>query len=275
MLLHRFANEEGWLFVFNKRCPERGVFRQKPAQVFVENHLYTQHELDGSKDYSVEFTLSRLESVANGILEKIVRAARSKNTPRLNWQERQTWDLFFCSQVMRVPDIHPSEEHMDTILRQSVNQMLRDARLPPQGADYLNRILDSNQDMSQFKRNIKASLAIPTEVILNVVSERGIGIARIRKSKSSFVIGSMPVVRLAREGRTHLADPTVEAWLPIAPDVAVTPASSRGEEKLVEITQNRFVRYINESTFTQSTSIAGRSPELVRSLARDMIAASN
>lgn len=82
-------------------------------------------------------------------------------------------------------------------------------------------------------------------------------------------MGSRPVVKLTHPGRGHLADATVEVWLPIASDVAVSPApGAPTEELLVEIREDSTIRYLNRAAFIQSTAIAGKSQKLVASLAR-------
>jgi hypothetical protein len=103
--------------------------------------------------------------------------------------------------------------------------------------------------------------------VLAILKQKGLGIATVRKRGKSFVIGSLPVVKLTYPGREHLADPSVEVWLPIAFDVAVSPAPiPSGSELLLEI-DDPVVRSINGATFKQSTTIAGRSEELISSLA--------
>ena len=237
--------------------------------------MYTMRALDGSKDYSLEYDLARLEDIADKIVEKIICNARSGFNPSLTPQEKADWDLFFGSQIMRVPDIHPSEDSIDATLRQLANRMSKSDDMPPAAVQALDRLTSSEEMMSDMRQNARAGLAIPTNSLLEVLGNKGVGVIRIKRTKSSFVIGGMPVVKLTHKGRTYLSDPTVEAWLPIAPDIAVTPAFTPGTEKLVELTDILQVRHINQAIFKQSTAIAGRSRKLIVSLARGFIAASN
>jgi len=72
---------------------------------------------------------------------------------------------------------------------------------------------------------------------------------------------------LTYPGRTHFADETVQAWLPIAHDVAVGPGRPGPRPEELFIPDDEFIRNLNEGTFKQSTMIAGRSERLVASLA--------
>ena len=275
MLLRRFTDDRGRLYIFNKRCPDKGILHLTPRQAFAENHLYTMRDLDGSKNYSLEYTLARIEEVADRIIEKLICQARSSLHPSLTRQEKVDWDLFFGSQVMRVPDVHQSEDSIDATLRQLANRMSKSDDMPPAAVQALDRLTSSDEMMSDMRQNARSSLAIPTKSLLDVLGNKGVGVIRIKRTKSSFVIGSMPVVKLTHKGRTHLSDPTVEAWLPIAPDVAITPAFTPGTAELIELTDILQVRHINQASFKQSTAIAGRSRRLIVSLARGEIAASN
>jgi len=133
----------------------------------------------------------------------------------------------------------------------------------------VKHVVSDRQTVSQSNQNIKASLAIPGPgELLDVIRDKGIRIARIRRASRSFVIGSKPIVKFTPSGHTNLAYPAVLAWLPIAYDVAVTPASKPGKEEMVEVTNNQFVRWLNDEVFNQSTVIAGRSEVLVKSLTK-------
>ena len=79
MLQRRFTDEEGRLYFYDKRFPEKGIRRSIPKNLFVEKYLYTLHLDSGEKDFSGEGKLSRLEGEANKIIEKLsVRLALEK-----------------------------------------------------------------------------------------------------------------------------------------------------------------------------------------------------
>ena len=79
MFQDRFTDEEGRLYFYDKRIPEKGVLQSIPKKLFVKRHLHTQHLDSGEKDFSVEENLSQIEGEANEIIEKLSRKlAREK-----------------------------------------------------------------------------------------------------------------------------------------------------------------------------------------------------
>ena len=71
-------------------------------------------------------------------------------------------------------------------------------------------------------------------------------------------------MKMSLNEQSHVSDPTVEIWLPLARDVAVSPCP--GESDKVISANDRHIRAINRSIFQQSTVIAGCSRELIDSL---------
>jgi hypothetical protein len=88
--------------------------------------------------------------------------------------------------------------------------------------------------------------------------------------KSRFIVGSCASVRCnAGNGNwNNLKSHWVEWWLPVASDVAVSPGFRKNTENIVEIREQRLVRHLNEAIFAKSKTVAGCSPKLVESLAK-------
>ena len=61
MLLRNFTNEKGRLYFFDKRFPEKKVLESVPANLFIENHLYTHYDESGGKDVRIEKLLSDID----------------------------------------------------------------------------------------------------------------------------------------------------------------------------------------------------------------------
>ena len=268
MLLRRFTDENGRLHFFDKRIAEKGVLSASPANLFVERHLYTQHGEDGDKDVSVETMLAGLEGPADKIIEKIISAARTGQLPNLTPSEKSSWDQYFYYQWKRVPDVHDgivSSAEFEEWIRQFVEEFEETIR--PLTADEHSKMKDPKV-LAGIRQNARVqAVAKPGDEMVRILGDKGLLVAIIPNPKKSFVIGSHPVVKLTYPGRSNLADPSVEVWLPLAHDVAVTPGFSRVTEKLVELNEDRHIRMINEATLKQSTAIAGRSRTLVASLA--------
>lgn len=267
MLLKRFVNNDGFLYAFDKRNSEKGIWKTKPENIFVERHLYTQIEADGSRDSSVETKfLASIEMKAAPVLDKLVCGARKGNFPSMTPEERENWIRFFYCQFTRVPET--TRKHLNEIRRGFLGEIDLLAQLRLVSDDQL-AILNDEEAMDRAWRNagIK-SVTATSEEALEALSEKRICAAVIRnmKPKRSLVIGSVPVLKLSHPGRGHLSDPTVEVWLALARDVAVTPCS--GEMDKVISLSNRHVESINKSIFKQSQVIAGCSRQLMESLMR-------
>ncbi|MDE0463423.1 MAG: DUF4238 domain-containing protein [Caldilineaceae bacterium] len=266
MLLKRFANQEGKLYVYDKDHPDKGVQKKDPRKTFVRRHFYSQEEEDGTRDVSVETQfLAPLESDASLVIEKIVNAARQGQTPGLSSDEKDIWVKFSYNQFVRVPEMR--ETYKEKIFQEIRSELDFIGRFRPFTDSELS-ILDDEETMERLWRNstIQSVRMTHAKEVFDILSEKRIGVAVIRnpKPKRNFVIGSNPVVKLSHPGRSHLSDPTVEVWLPLARDVAVTPCP--GERDKVVSANDRHIRAINRSIFEQSTVIAGCSRELIESL---------
>ncbi len=264
----RFADPDGILHVFDSRRPHKGVQKRTPRNLFVEGDFYTQVDGDGTKDVSVETEfLARLDSDASPVIEKIVNAARRGCPPNLSVAEKDVWVEFTYIQFKRVPERR--EKNKEEILQEMRRKLDFIGRFQPFSDRELS-ILDDEETMERLFRNSSIQNVRMTSVkVSGVLSEKRIGVAVIRKPKPkrSFVIGSNPVVKMSNPGRSHLADPTVEVWLPLARDVAVTPCP--GERDKVVSANDRHIREINKSIFQQSTVIAGCSREVIESIVGD------
>lgn len=272
MLLRRFTNDSGWLFVFNKHCPEKGVLRLWPSKVLVEKHLYTQHDIDGSKDYSIEKILSRIEGDASGIVEEIVSAGRAMRLPNLTAERKFILDLFFSSQAKRTPSmLHGpglSENEVDDILQRVERKYTEKTGNPLTKAE-----LDFHRSPAMIK-NYKADSVRIHGSFLRLINCLGIVIVVVKDSRKSFVIGDNPIVKTINDNPRSATEKAW--WLPIAHDIAVVVSSIQphGTERFFEINGGS-LRRINELTAKQSAIFCGRSPELIKSLARDVVAPSN
>ncbi len=275
MLLNGFTDDDGWLYVFNRAAAARGILRSRPQQTFAENHLNTAYDLDGRRDFSNEQFLSQLESDSAPIADKIVSAARNFDVPALMPEEKGIWDRFFICQWYRVPDMHMPEEDMGhnltRITSDLASELSRRNALTPEVIAIRDSLLSDPDERSRTVKSVRARIGVESSDTepMRIIADKGIRIARISKPNRSFVIGSNPISKMTHSpDRSHLADPAVEAWLPIAHDVAIAPALSRGQEQLLLVKDNRFVKQLNQSIAQQSSAFAGRSSTLVRSLAR-------
>ena len=266
MLLKRFTNQEGKLYVYDRCHPEKGIQKKDPRKTFVGRHLYTQVEEDGTRDVDVETKfLAPLESDVSSVIEKIVNAARRGSPPNLSPDEKYVWVKFFYNMFVRVPETR--EKYKEEIRQETLREINFIGQFRP-FTDIELSILDDEETMERLLRNSSIqSVQMPlSKEGADILLERRIGVAVIRKPKPkrSFVIGSNPVVKMSLNEQSHVSDPTFEIWLPLARDVAVSPCP--GESDQVISANDRHIRTINRSIFQQSTVIAGCSRELIESL---------
>ena len=198
-------------------------------------------------------------------------AVRGGNLPNLTAQERGIWDEFFFRQARRTPDgldqvgsLSEMSKSIENLVAEfehefgSLPEHTKEQVLSPEG----KRLTIQNARATLYSRT--------SDEILTTLSERGLFFARPTSIKSRFIIGSCASVRLnAGEGNwNHLKSHWVEWWLPVSSDVAVSPGFRKHTEVIMEIREQRLVRHLNEAIFAQSSSVAGCSPKLVESLAK-------
>lgn len=236
----------------------------KPKQAFVVKHLHTIYDMEGCKDYSNERILSRIEGAADPVVMKMISAVRKLECPQLTREEKDIWNQFFTCQWFRSPDAYPPPDIEDEMFEESVREYFKD------NSDAIEHVMSSEDLPKMIKHNAKAGMALSADrsSAFDLVRRSGIRIAVIKSERRSFAIGSDSLAKVIPRGVASLSNPDSYQWLPIAHDIAVTFASIPGRGELIETVDGQFVRTVNKATFSQSTQIAGRSPELVASLAR-------
>lgn len=260
MLLREFTNKNGKLYCFRKDSPG-GVFESNPKNAFVKKNLYTQQDAHGNKDFSVEKDFAKLEGQTGPIIKKIIGAARLGKPPCLTDSEKEIWDVFFCSQWIRVPKWH-KDLQQSSLFSDAKTIFERDIR-PLTDAEHKKFSRPEEQHRQVHNAWVTAVASSLDLEAFKILQTKGILIGVVRNPQRSFIIGDYPILR----GPLHLSNPKAEALLPISYDVIVTPTFSRGEEKLVEVKEMDHIRFINKGIFEQSDMVAGRSRELIESLA--------
>ena len=263
MLLRRFTNQNGKLFCFHKNSPN-GVFETTPENAFVEKHLYTQHDEHGNKNVSVEKELADLEGQANEVIEKMIKTARSRELPSLTSTEKETWDRFCYCQFLRTPQ---KRDFVENITPDALAHFEKDIR---SFNDDEREKFDDPQEQRRFGKNTWVKLVgTPQGELLEILgSKKMIGIGKIENSKKSFVIGSNPIFFSGPpNSHTDSSDPDVGTLFPISHDVIVATGGIHGKTGFVELQEMEHIRSINKAIFNQSDMVAGRSRELIESLA--------
>lgn len=267
MLLEGFTDEQGWLHWCRQDGEDRKVRPTRPEAIFHKNHLYSIISADGEKDASIELGLSKLESDAGPVIQKVLASARTGQVPELGLDEKRIWYLFFSMQWRRSPELQKAVASEGDIIAMYDDALAELRKAAPHRRDEIDA-LDNEAARRRTVRNVRAeSVAVFGSEVLPVLEQRGIAVVRITKSSKSFIVGSRPVVKLTNPGQTDLRDPAVEMWLPVASDVAIGVGDGKGGIVYAQVDDDRQIRHINVAIAMQSTIIAGRSPELIASLA--------
>jgi len=267
MLQKRFVNDSGGLWFYSKERPDRGIVATKPGNVFVEGHLYSSVEADGSKNPALELHYSKVESLTDPIIEKMVLSARSRRVPSLSPTELEIWNHFFFYQQKRVPDFFGEIEDIKNF-SDRIEEVLAslEAEIGRPIPAHLRQQVTDEDAVERLKKNaIVGSLFDPATMVMEVLQARGLVIAVPRRETKSFVLGSNPMARMGTRNGSSLGNPEVELWLPIAQDVAVTPYGRPGEVRII-VLEDFQIRKVNQGIFGRSTMMASGSKDLIESL---------
>jgi Protein of unknown function (DUF4238) len=267
MIQGRFTDASGHIFLFDKRHPESGVFGTAPKNAFVERDLNTIIASDGSRDVGLEYWYSELESEAAPVIEKIVKRASQLLLPRLTVDERSIWDNFVYHQQKRAPDVF---ERLGLIsrfaadLEHRIAEFEREVR--PLTVEEKTEIYSPEAAHRMIQTASVKARGSGSEAVIEAYSARGIVVAVIPEAFDNtkrFVLGDHP---LARMGHGELRNQTTELWMPIAPNIAVSPWGRPMTEELQILTKQGVLK-INRVIASQSNVIGGQSKQLIELLA--------
>jgi hypothetical protein len=265
-IIRCFADSAGKVFVADRGKPE--VRFAKVEDVLVENHLYSTKKGGRADDRSLEADLGQLEGLAAPIVQKLVEQARSGVAPHLTPSEREMWDLFFSIQWRRVPELH--RQHLtDAAFAASIDEIAeqfeRDFR--PMTAGELAFVEGAKRD-PEFRHNVVVkSLRNQHGMVVNALSGRGLLLATPARPSKSFVLGSRPIVRAGGPEGATLEHPELEAWMTLAPDVAICYYGGVGDSYLNTLSDND-VRRLNRMVANQSRFMIAKDAALLQSLLR-------
>lgn len=273
MLLKRFCDDDGWLWMGGEYLND--VYRLKPKNVFVENHAYTRYNYDDappSAEYEQVF--SRLETIADPVIERIVNCARLSECPVLSPEEQAILLRFVIAVARRTPESRQRASHglSDDELYNIVQGFVekggyegwpdKDVFFGKEELRKLTTLLRHNAE-AKFAAGVDPRIGEDeTEFIAGI----GVRFAVIRRPDKSFVIGSHGITICDRSVSRDLAG-TV---LPVAHDVLVNLTAWPDRTGLLVLGRDResahLIDNVNKATAGLSRAVAGRSQALVRSL---------
>ncbi len=262
----RLADTQGFLYRFDKRFPERGVFRTNPKNNFVERHLYDQHDEDGTVETSAEDILAVLDGKANTVIQKIVESARCDELPDLGIDERFTWDLYYYTLYKRTSDAMRRMELEDEQIAEIISRVIVEHQVSD-GA-IVTEQERTNLLGANMRQTAKVRGVLQVGAVFKLFSSRGLDIAAIRCSSGCLVIGDNPIINYNLCNPERVILPPLEGWLPVSHDVAVRPAFTRSEGISLFTKDEEFAGLLNDLMLRQSTTVVGRSREVVDALSR-------
>lgn len=256
MVLRRFSDPSGQLFVFNKRAPHLRFSKVSTDDTFFERHLYSKTAADRTKDVTLEKEFARKESGWSYAMGKIIAAAKSGAA--FDPADIASLGEFFYYQWIRTPDFLKSldsTKNFAAILTNALARIEAEGRL----TDAEKAELSKPESLARIKQNaiVTAISQVQTDA-LSALKGCHFRIAVLPPGQQEFVIGSNPVAFVIAPGQAIMARPGMELWLPIASDVAVYPDKGSSSTTVVPIAAPRAVE-INRVIANQSTLVGAKS----------------
>lgn len=245
-----FTDESGALYFFRKDSGQKSVKKTGPNVLFVECDLYTLYDEVENKYVSAEELFSKLERSSKPIIEKIIESARARKQLELKCIEEETLRWFFRCQGSRVPDRSGPIFWSYFLIHCLENPEFR--KKPEEEREKFKR-------QKQWEILTDSVRNKPSKKALSIPENEGLVIGIANSENESFIIGSNPALIMEPSGYEP------ELWLPIAPDVAVTPCSPRGTSGFITFEEQN-IRSFNEDIFKQSKMVAGNTKDSIESI---------
>lgn len=263
------GDKHGFLYRFDKRLPEKGVFKTIPKNNFVENHLYDQHDEDGNVETSAEEVLADLDGRARTVIQKIVEAVRAGELPDLTVDEKATWDMYYYTLFKRTSDAMKRMHLTDDEIAQILSRVIVEHQLS--GGKAVTPKERANLFGSKMRQTARVSGILQIGEAFLAINNCGFDIAVVRNSDGCLTIGDNPIINFNLCKPKRVIVPPLEGWLPISHDVAVRPAFARSEGYSLLVKDEHFRDLLNKLMLRQSTTIVGRYERVVESISRNLV----
>ena len=267
-LLRNFTDSSGSNYYFRKTADDRRIIKTSPRNVFVERDVNSTIGADGQLDPAFEEHLSKLDGLASAAIAKILHSIRGDQLPALNSNDRIVLNYFVCRQWTRVSDV------MAPIVENApFERLVADAKQEAVSKGEAFSLSEEEAilaDKQRLLHNARVqSMAEPSARVMSMLEARGLTIFHLPNAGLAFVLGSNPVLKSTRDGKSDLRDLGVEVILSIAPDTALVLHGDSPDKFRVHPLHDRgLVRQHNEAVFAQSSGTVSQSRQLLRSLAR-------
>ena len=252
MLLRNFTGLDGKLHCFDLLRDR--AYELSPENAFVESHAYTFRSPTKADSYRVESALAVLEGHAKGVIDQIVDCARAGSVPRLSNGGKDVLDEFVLLQFRRSAaarrralEANDRERFLDEAI------VAAEAAFPERDVRAALAALDADQLLTN------SWIVSLTYEAPDWLATKGLAVVHSPHGGDRLLIGSNPVLLAGADRRK----PDGEVLLPIASDVAISLAGSRGEERLITDKGGKLIRMTNAHVFRQSDVVAAAMPSVL------------
>jgi hypothetical protein len=203
----------------------------------------------------------------SALIDKIVPSVLAGNYPQIAASEREVINEYVYEQWRRVPELYDrmiSDDQFKEMHRETVDEF--EQRFRPVTAQERSKFGSPGYLKAERHRARVLSLSKPSTLALEIIASKGLYFSRTALNRS-FLIGSVPVMKLTPPHDSDLRSPEVEVWLAIGPNVAIVLAGHHPNGGMLSLSAE-VVRSINRTIAKQSEIFAGRDKALVASIAR-------
>lgn len=229
---------------------------------------------DGSKDDFAEKKLAtEIEDKAAPIVSRVIDNARTGRELGISSEERHVLTKFLRIQNARTRparEVINYDELIDLAIRKT--EMQGHTLTEKERKLLNNKVIRDRMKNNVWVRHLSDD-HFDNMKSMDILMRKSVGVMLINKSHKSFIIGDYPVIRGANEyGSGRLEDTGVKEILPVAHDVIIYWGRERHYPERIIVSDNNTIRIINETILRQSSTVAGRSQDLLKSLSRSKAA---
>jgi len=205
-----------------------------------------------------------LHGIGAGFINGLAAIVRGGQEPELDAGAWEFWSHFFYFHLKRTPGAiaaFAEQMNFDELVRQTAAK-IRAIRLETGG--------DANEENleEKIRKNaiVMAQAAKPSAEVLAAFEQMGLAIYNVATSRKSFIVSDVPgaSARFKLPGGS-MSKPTL--FIPLTWDIAVGQLAGGRRVEVVTVDADQ-VKRMNEASAARSLVIAGRSAELIDSLAK-------
>ena len=265
-LIKRFCDKCRNLYAARTSESPPRVFSARPKNIFVKGNRYSLQDTAISDPNHFEKQFSKFETMWSQIIGKIVDSVIIGKVPELNKEELFQLRYFFVMLWMRNPDAF-HEIATENVFAQAELEAL--SAVVEKYGHLTDEQLAALQDpgFQRQMRNdgpIRAFAHYPKQS-MDFLETKGFIFARIYRIRWGFILGSYPVLPAANLSNMMLHREEV-AWLPISPEVAISPGGAPQNFEICRVRNPARVLKFNKKIAKKSSLIASENKKQIESV---------